>query len=85
MNLPDWQAPLHRREALKLAATGIAATSLTGWLPALAARAAEANSSARAKRIVRLRDGLLDGDIVTLNGQPAKVAGSLRDSLPLAN
>ncbi|MDX1945619.1 MAG: DUF1501 domain-containing protein [Pirellulaceae bacterium] len=56
MNLPDWQVPLARREWLRLSAAGVAASSLTGWLPALAARATEAKPAlaARAKRIVVL-------------------------------
>lgn len=56
MDRPDWQAPLSRREWLRLSAAGVAGVSLSGWLPALAARAAEAKSSGttRAQRIVVL-------------------------------
>src|SRR5689334_18402134 len=45
-----------RREWLRLQAAGVAGASLCGWLPALAARAAEtpAAPKARAKRIVVL-------------------------------
>ncbi len=47
---------LPRRDWLKLSAAGVASTSLTGWLPALAARAAEApaHGKARAKQIIVL-------------------------------
>jgi hypothetical protein len=56
MTQPDWQLPLSRREWLQLSTAGVAATSLTGWLPAIAARAAEAKTAtkAKAKRIVVL-------------------------------
>ena len=55
MNRPDWQVPLSRREWLRLSTAGVAATSLSGWLPALAARAAESTpAKVRAKRIVVL-------------------------------
>ena len=56
MTRPDWQVPLSRREWLRLSSAGVAGASLTGWLPALAARAAESKSAAkaRAKRIVVL-------------------------------
>src|SRR5512146_1404911 len=37
-----------RRELLRLSAAGVAGTSLTGWLPQLAARAAEQPARARA-------------------------------------
>jgi hypothetical protein len=56
MSRPDWEAPLSRREWLQLSTAGVAATSLCGWLPTLAARAAETKpqTKARAKRIVVL-------------------------------
>lgn len=55
MHRPEWQIPLSRREWLRLSTAGVVATSLSGWLPALA-RAAEEKSAAkaRAKRIVVL-------------------------------
>ena len=56
MNQPDWQVPLSRREWLRLSTAGVTAASLTGWLPTLAARAAEtkAAAKAKAKRVVVL-------------------------------
>jgi len=56
MARPDWQIPLSRREWLQLSTAGVAATSLSSWLPTLAARAAAAkpSSKAKAKRIVVL-------------------------------
>ena len=62
MTRPDWQQPLSRREALRLSTAGVAATSLSGWLPTLAARASETKPAAktkpktepRAKRVVVL-------------------------------
>jgi len=56
MARPDRQIPLSRREWLQLSSAGVAATSLSSWLPTLAARAAEAKPSpkAKAKRIVVL-------------------------------
>lgn len=56
MNQPDWQVPLSRREWLRLSTAGVTAASLSGWLPALAARAAETKlaSKAKAQRIVVL-------------------------------
>lgn len=56
MTRPDWQTPLSRREWLQMSTAGIATTSLCGWLPTLAARAAETTTAAKAKakRIVVL-------------------------------
>jgi len=52
---PDDLLP-SRREWLKLSAAGVASASLCGWLPAMAARAAEEKTTAkaRAKRLVVL-------------------------------
>jgi len=56
MNRPDFQVPLSRREWLRLSTAGVATASLSGWLPAMAARASETKraAEARAKRIVVL-------------------------------
>lgn len=56
MHRPDWELQLRRREWMRLSAAGVAGASLTGWLPALAARAAETQpqAKAKAKRIVVL-------------------------------
>ncbi len=45
---------LSRRDALRLTAAGVTASSLTGWLPILAAREAESASKARAKACIVL-------------------------------
>lgn len=54
--LPPEEILPSRREWLKLSAAGITGASLSGWLPALAARAAEEKpaTKARAKRLVVL-------------------------------
>ena len=45
---------LSRRDALKLAAAGVSAYSLTGWLPVLAARESDPKAKARAKACIVL-------------------------------
>ena len=58
MNRFDRPAPLSRRELLRLSTAGVAATSLSSWLPTLAAHAATTKSDSRkpakAQRIVVL-------------------------------
>lgn len=56
MDRPDWQPPLSRREWLQLSTAGVTGVSLSGWMPALAARAAESKPATKAKasRIVVL-------------------------------
>ncbi|MCE9565440.1 MAG: DUF1501 domain-containing protein [Planctomycetes bacterium] len=47
-------AGLSRRDALRLTAAGVSASSLTGWLPVLAAREGEAKAQAKAKACIVL-------------------------------